>query len=92
MLVAAAILMIVVAFGLPLVVREEHLPEEEPVSPTQHLEDRKSAIYESLRDLQGEFQMGKLSATDYAEAKREIQRELAGVLAGIEAVEGGGRA
>lgn len=84
MLVAAAILMILIAFGLPLVVRSGHLPPEEPVSPTQHLEDRKAAIYENLRDLQGEFQMGKMSAADYAESKRALQQELAGVMSSIE--------
>ena len=88
MLVAAAIAMIVLAFGLPLVVRRQNLPPEEPVSPIQHLEDRKAAIYENLRDLQGEFQMGKMSASDYAESKRDLQKELAGVLAGIEAAGG----
>ena len=89
MFVAAAIAMILIAFGLPLVVRSEHVPPEEEESPTQHLEDRKAAIYENLRDLQGEFQMGKMSETDYAESKRALQQELAGVLNAI--AEAGGR-
>ncbi len=84
MFVAAAIAMILIAFGLPLVVRSGHIPPEEEVSPTQHLEDRKAAIYENLRDLQGEFQMGKMSEADYAESKRALQQELAGVLHSIE--------
>ncbi len=92
MLVAAAIAMILLAFALPLVVRSEHVPPEDPVSPTQHLEDRKAAIYENLRDLQAEFQMSKMSAADYAESKRELQKELAGVLAGIEEAGDGGHA
>ncbi len=83
MFVAAAIAMILIAFALPLVVRAKHLPPEDPVSLTQHLEDRKAAIYENLRDLQGEYQMGKMSAADYAASKRDLQAELAGVLAGI---------
>ena len=90
MFVAAAIAMILIAFGLPLVVRSGHIPPEEEVSPTQHLEDRKAAIYENLRDLQGEFQMGKMSEADYAESKRALQQELAGVLNSIE--EAGGHA
>ncbi len=84
MLVAAAILMILVAFGLPLVVRADDIPPEEAVSPTQHLEDRRAAIYENLRDLQGEFQMGKMSAADYAESKSALQHELAGVMDSID--------
>ena len=87
MIVAAAIAMILVAFALPLVVRPEHLPPPERESPTQHLEDRKAAVYENLRDLQAEFQMGKMSAADYAESKRDLQAELAGVLASIAEVE-----
>lgn len=89
MILAAAIVMILVAFGLPLVVRSRDIPPEEEASPTQHLEDRKAAIYENLRDLLGEFQMGKMSRNDYAESKRALQKELAGVLASIE--EAGGR-
>lgn len=84
MLVAAAILLLLLAFGLPLVVRSGQVPPEERVSPTQHLEDRKAAIYENLRDLQNEFQMNKMSADDYALGKRELQAELAGVLAEID--------
>lgn len=88
MLLAAAIAMILLAFALPLVVRSAHLPPEEEISPTQHLEDRKAAVYENLRDLQAEFQMGKMSEADYTESKRELQTELAGVLAEIERVAG----
>lgn len=91
MLVAAAIAMILIAFALPLVVRSEHLPDTDETSPTQHLEDRRAAIYENLRDLHGEFQMGKMSSADYGESKRALQQELAGVLSEIEEVAGRGR-
>lgn len=90
MLVAAAIVMLLLAFALPLVVRSGHLPEDAPVPPTQHLEDRKAAIYENLRDLRAEFQMGKMSEADYAASKRELQAELAGVLAEIDRLGGAG--
>ena len=88
MFVAAAIAMLLLAFGLPLVVRAGHIRPDDPISPTQHLDDRKAAIYENLRDLRGEFQMGKMSESDYAESKRELQAELAGVLAEIDRVGG----
>ncbi len=86
MLIAAAVILIAVAFALPLFVRPGDIPEDEPVSPTQHLDDRKAAIYANLRDLLGEFQMGKMSAADYRESKAELQKELAGVLARIDEI------
>src|SRR5271168_4659737 len=73
------------AIGFILTVRAKDLPEPEPVSPFQHLEDRKAAIYENLRDLQFEFRVGKLSDADYQATKLALQRELAGVLAEMEA-------
>ena len=41
--------------------RPKDLPAPEPVSPFQHLDERKAAIYENLRDLQFEYRVGKLS-------------------------------
>jgi len=89
MMVFALILLVLVALGLPLFVRPSHIPEPEPIPPTQHLEDRKAAIYDNLRDLQAEYRMGKLSDEDYQRVKRNLQKELATVLAGIEAIEKG---
>jgi rRNA maturation endonuclease Nob1 len=57
-----------------------------PESPTRHLEDRKAAIYENLRDLQFEFRVGKLSEADYQRTKLGLQTELAGVLAEIDRI------
>lgn len=74
------------AFSLPLLVRASDLPKPEPVSPTRHLEERKATIYENLRDLQGEYRMGKLSDEDYQTTKVELQRELAETMANIEAI------
>ena len=74
------------AFSLPLLVRASDLPKPEPVSPTRHLEERKATIYENLRDLQGEYRMGKLSDEDYQTTKQELQRELAETMAKIEAI------
>ena len=49
-----------------------------------HLDDRKQAIYENLRDLQFEYRLGKLSDQDYQQTKQSLQRELAGVLSETE--------
>ncbi len=89
MLIAAAVVLILIAFALPLAVRGSDIPPEEPIPPTQHLDDRKASIYENLRDLLAEFQMGKMSEEDYQESKGHLQKELAGVLAEIERVIGG---
>jgi rRNA maturation endonuclease Nob1 len=65
-------------------VRMKDLPEPEPESPFQHLDDRKAAIYENLRDLQFEYRVGKLSEEDYQTSKRDLQKELAVVLADVD--------
>lgn len=73
---------IVIAFILG--VRSKDLPQPEPESPFRHLDDRKAAIYENLRDLQFEFRVGKLSDEDYQASKRDLQKELAVVLAEVD--------
>ncbi len=87
MLIAAAVALVLLAFVFPLVIRSKDLPEPETVSPTLHLEQRRATIYENLRDLQGEYLMGKLSDDDYQQTKKDLQRELAEVMAHIETAE-----
>src|SRR5256714_14123331 len=70
-----------------LTVRAKDLPESAPVSPFDHLDERKAAIYENLRDLQFEYRVGKLSDQDYQQTKLDLQKELAGVLAEIDRLE-----
>jgi rRNA maturation endonuclease Nob1 len=65
-------------------VRPKDLPEPLPVSPFQHLDERKAAIYENLRDLQFEYRVGKLSDADYQQTKKDLQKELAQVLAEVD--------
>src|SRR5215469_788100 len=67
-------------------VRPKDLPEPLPVSPFQHLDERKAAIYENLRDLQFEYRLGKLSDQDYQQTKKDLQKELAGVLAEVDRI------
>ena len=87
-IVVVALVAITVVFTLSI--RTKDLPAPEPVSPTQHLEDRKAAIYENLRDLQFEYRLGKLSDEDYAQSKLGLQKELATVLQEIEAINAAG--
>jgi hypothetical protein len=83
-LVAAVVLVVAATTLFTLFVRAKDIPAPDPVSPTQHLDERKAAIYENLRDLQFEYRVGKLSDADYQQTKLSLQKELAGVLAEIE--------
>lgn len=84
MVIAIACVVAVAAIVFILGVRSKDLPEPEPVSPFHHLDERKAAIYENLRDLQFEYRVGKLSDADYQSTKRDLQKELAGVLAEVD--------
>src|SRR5579871_3892678 len=91
MLLASVVLLIAVTVLFTLSIRTQDVPPPDPVSPTRHLEERKAAIYENLRDLQFEFRVGKLSDDDYQQTKLGLQKELAGVLAEIDKVSGAAR-
>jgi rRNA maturation endonuclease Nob1 len=84
MTLVLAIVVVLGALAFTLFIRVKDVPEPLPVSPVQHLEDRKRAIYDNLRDLQFEYRLGKLSDEDYQQTKQALQKELAGVLADIE--------
>ncbi len=84
MIIAIAALLAVGVIVFILAVRARDLPAPEPVSPFQHLDERKAAIYENLRDLQFEYRVGKLSDQDYQQTKKDLQKELAGVMAEVD--------
>jgi hypothetical protein len=86
MTIALASLITIGVIAFILWVRARDLPQPEPVSPFQHLDERKAAIFENLRDLQFEYRVGKLSDQDYQATKLDLQRELAGVMAEIDRV------
>ena len=89
MLLAAAVLLIALTVLFTFSIRDKDMPAPEPLSPTRHLDERRAAIYENLRDLQFEYRVGKLSDADYQQTKVGLQKELAGVLAEIERVSTG---
>jgi hypothetical protein len=89
MLLAATLLITLGLLSWVLIVRQEDLPQTAPTSPVAHLEDRKAAIYENLRDLNFEYRLGKLSDADYQSTKLGLQKELALVLAEIDRILGG---
>jgi hypothetical protein len=86
MIIAIAALIAVGAIVFILTVRARDLPDPEPISPFEHLDERKAAIYENLRDLQFEYRVGKLSDEDYQQTKKDLQRELAAVMAEVDRV------
>ena len=86
MTIAIACILTAVVLLYIIGVRPKDLPEPQPVSPFQHLDERKAAIYENLRDLQFEYRVGKLSDVDYQQTKKDLQKELAQVLAEVDRV------
>ena len=86
MIIPIASVLAVAVIAFILVVRPRDLPPPEMPDPFAHLDERKAAIYENLRDLQFEFRVGKLSEIDYQKTKQDLQKELAGVLAEIDRV------
>jgi len=85
-IIAITCVIAIVVLVFVLGVRPKDLPAPEPVSPFVHLDERKAAIYENLRDLQFEYRLGKLSDNDYQLTKKDLQKELAAVLAEVDKV------
>jgi NADH pyrophosphatase NudC (nudix superfamily) len=85
-IIALTSLLAIVVIAFVLRIRPQDLPPVEPVSPFIHLDERKAAIYENLRDLQFEYRVGKLSDADYQSTKTDLQKELAAVLAEVDRV------
>jgi NADH pyrophosphatase NudC (nudix superfamily) len=86
MIIALACVIAIAVIAFILGVRAQDLPEPELESPFLHLDERKAAIYENLRDLQFEYRVGKLSDQDYQHTKKDLQKELAKVLAEVDAL------
>lgn len=84
MIIVLTCILAIAAIAFILGVRTKDLPEPEPESPFVHLDERKAAIYENLRDLQFEYRVGKLSDEDYQSTKRDLQKELAVVLSEVD--------
>lgn len=74
--------------GFLLFIRVKDIPKPPPESPFKHLEERKAAIYENLRDLQFEYRLDKLSDADYQATKLELQKDLAHVMAETDRIKG----
>jgi len=88
MTLAVSILLISAVLALVLFIRPGAIPPAETLPPTAHLEERKAAIYENLRDLSFEFRLGKLSEPDYEKARQALEKQLAKVNAEIASLTG----
>ena len=84
MIIVLTSILAIAVIAFILGVRAKDLPEPEPESPFHHLDERKAAIYENLRDLQFEYRLGKFSDEDYQSTKRDLQKELAVVLSEVD--------
>jgi hypothetical protein len=87
MIIIAAVLLAIGVLVFTLGIRNKDLPEPEPESPFKHLDEHKATIYENLRDLQFEYRLGKLSDHDYQQTKQDLQKELAAVMAEVDALQ-----
>jgi hypothetical protein len=85
-IIAITCVVAIAVIAFILTVRPQDIPQPEPVSPFLHLDERKAAIYENLRDLQFEYRLGKLSDDDYQSTKKDLQKELARVLAEVDKI------
>lgn len=54
----------------------------------EELETRKSEIYAAIKDIEFDFQMGKLSEEDYQELKHQYRTEAVGLLKEIDKTHG----
>jgi hypothetical protein len=86
MIIVTTCVIAIAVIAFVLGVRPKDLPAPEPESPFLHFDERKAAIYENLRDLQFEYRVGKLSDQDYQATKKDLQKELATVLAEVDRV------
>lgn len=75
--------MLAIAAALPWTLLVRRMAAGESPPSGAHLQDRKHAIHESLRDLQFDFRTGKLSDADYQAGKLSLRAELAAVLVQI---------
>ena len=86
MIISLTSLLAIAVIAFVLRVRPQDLPPVEKPSPFAHLDERKASIYESLRDLQFEYRVGKLSDEDYQSTKTDLQKQLAAVLAEVDRI------
>jgi hypothetical protein len=86
LIIVISCIVAIAAIAYILGVKPKDLPEPETATPFDALEERKAAIYDNLRDLQFEYRVGKLSDQDYQATKKDLQKELAAVMAEVDRI------
>jgi hypothetical protein len=82
---ALCVLLTIATIGFALGVRERDIPPLPSENPElKHLQERRAALFENLKDLQFEYLQGKLSDEDYQSLKLGFQNDLAVVMASID--------
>jgi len=70
-----------------------HVPQAVAAGPEKtrlnYLQERKEVVYENLRDLNFEYNAGKLAEADYQSMRNSLEDEAATVLAEIERLQSG---
>ena len=84
MIIAITCVIAIAVIAFILGVRPKDIPKPEPVSPFQHLDERKAAIYENLRDLNFEFRAGKYPQEDFEVQRAQLESETEQLLAEID--------
>ena len=83
MITVAAVILAVGALVFTVMVRAGDVLEAEPSAPSNPDEERLAALEESLRDLEFEQRVGKLSEADYQQTRQDLEREMAQLQARI---------
>lgn len=75
LLVFAIITVTVLGFALPLLRRREAWRYDREVTHRSELVADRDAVLRAIKDLEGEFESGKLGATDYERLRAELKAE-----------------
>jgi hypothetical protein len=86
MVVALSILVVAVPLLFVYWIDRKALRKPVVSSWMDPVRERRNATYESLRDLQFDFRTGKLSEADYQASKVSLQKELATIVAQMDAL------
>ena len=79
---------VVVGVGEPLVRRVSYRPHDrEGDNETERLLLQKEMLYGAIRDLDFDFQTGKVDQKDYAELRQQLEREAVHILRQLDAVD-----
>ena len=81
-------LCVVVGVGEPLVRRLSYRPQvREGDNETERLLLQKEMLYGAIRDLDFDFQTGKVDQKDYAEVRQQLEREAVQILRQLDAID-----